>query len=233
MVNDKARLRRPVLKRTKPIRSWATVVSPEPLIQSQIGPDLQNANRALEEQMRAGAVTARLFQAALGLNTGSGDSQDVTQRMVRAWSDLMSFWLEFVTRSTGGMAQATERATATYPQPAEPSKEPSSPEPLRVTVEIDCVRPAKVTVDLPLRARGSKLYVDRLHARGSNAPAITNTEIAISPDEHLVVIRLHIDPDQPAGVYNGVIVEEETSLPVGTISVEVQAGQDPSLSRVS
>jgi hypothetical protein len=98
----------------------------------------------------------------------------------------------------------------------------------RVAVEVESGRPARVTVDLRPHARGARLYLDRLHARGANTPPLLGTVIDTSSDDHLVVIRLRIDPDQPTGVYNGVIIDEATSAPAGTISVAIQPARDAS-----
>lgn len=212
------RLERPDLERRKPIRNWGTVISPGPPFDAQIGPDLQNANRVLQDQMRTGETAARFFQAALGGRSGGADALDLPRQMMRAWSDLMAFSLEFVARSSGGPTPPPARAA----ERSETKPNSSSGNALRVAVEIDSVLPARVTVDLRRRPADSTLHLDRLQPYRTNAPAIVGTEIIIAPHDDLAIVRLRIPPDQPAGVYNGVIVEESTSEPVGTISVDVQ-----------
>jgi hypothetical protein len=220
-VNQRQRHERPTLERTKPIRNWGTVINPGAPADAQLGPDLQNANRVLQDQMRSGEATARLFQAALGVRPGTADGSDLTRQMIRAWSDLMAFSFEFMARASGGPTPAPARAAERNAERADPAHAAAAGHGLRVAVEIESMLPARVTVDIRRRPSDSTLYVDRLQPHRTSAPPIFGTEITVAEQENLATVRLRIAPDQPAGVYNGVIVEESTSEPVGTISVVV------------
>jgi len=220
------RVRRPTLERTKPIRNWSTVMSPGPA-GAPARPEVQNANRVVEEYLRAGEASARLFQNAVGGTPGNGNP-DIAQSMVRAASDMMSFWVELMTRSVGGMATA-ERTTSAAPQAATGSEAGRD---RRLSVAVDSRRPVTVSLDLRPDARGATLRLERLHRRGpGKAAPLAGAEIETSPRDELVTVRLHVASDQPPGVYFGVIVDEESSRPVGNISVELHGARTPAKSR--
>jgi hypothetical protein len=229
-VSEKERIRRPVLDRTKPHRTWANVVSAVPAIDNQSSPEVQTWNRVLDDHLRAGQASARLVQEALGGisgsgASGSGASQDLVNRMVRAGSDFMSFWLEFMSRFAGGTSLPADRVGMGDGRPDAIAAGPVPGTPLRVTVEVDSARPTKVAVDLRPRARGSRLSLDRLHPRGSGGAPIRIAKIDSSPDTDIVVIALRITEDQLVGVYDGVIVDDVTGLAAGTLSIEVQGAR--------
>jgi hypothetical protein len=217
-VDDRQRVRRPALERTAPIRNWASVI-PGGAAPSggEVAQGVQNANRVLEEYLRAGESAARLFQRP-SRNTGGGDSQDLVQGMVRAASDLTTFWLELFARSSGAPSQS---AAAVNPPSATVEPRAAS-DPVRVTVEVSSGRPVSVTVDLRPEARGATLCAGRLHPRESSAPPLPGVELGTSDSNRGIVVRLRVGPKPPPGTYDGVIVDEQSSLPVGTISVEVQ-----------
>ena len=216
------RVRRPSLERTKPIRNWTTtVISPDPP-RASAGPEVQNANRVVEEYLRAGEANARLFQNALGGGATNG-GPDITQAMVRAASDMMSFWMELMTRSVGAMS-ATAAAPPANAQAGASRSEPSAR--LCVSVAVDSRQPAKVSIDLRPDAKGATLRLERLHRRGSGRKAILDgAAIEAAPGDDVVIVRLHVAADQPPGVYYGVIVNDESSLPVGTLTIELEGGR--------
>jgi hypothetical protein len=217
------RVRRPVLERTQPIRNWSNAVSTAPGTPGQqIGQDVQNANRVIEDYMSAGRASAGRFTASNRAASVLGSTEEVAQRMVRAASDSVNLWLEFMARSTGGAVQPQEHGGPS-PSPAAQAAPAHVPETeLRVAVDVDSIRPTTVSLNLGPDARRSKLSVDRLHPRGSSVTPLTGVEINTAKRE-VVTVRLRVDPAQPAGLYHGVILDEATSLPAGTISVEIKS----------
>jgi hypothetical protein len=220
---------RPKLERTKPIRSWTNVVSvgPDPS-GDQVGDNVRNANRVIEEYLSAGRATAQRFAGTNGLGGAPGSVQDIGQSMLRAVSDSMSLWLEFMARSMGGATSSPARPSS---QPDDASSTPSmQSRGLRVAVEVDSIRPTTVAVDLRSDVRGVDLCVERLHPRNRAGAPLTGVEIA-GTDAEMPRIRLRIDPEHPPGVYDGVIVNKVSSLPAGTISVDIRPGPRKSRSR--
>ncbi len=215
------RKRRPVLERTKPIRNWTNAVSVGPASSGQqIRQDVQNANRVIEEYMSAGRATAQRFEAASRAASVLGSTEDIAQRVVRAASDSMSLWLEFMARSGGGLVQPQKDAVpplSTTPNvPAAPAIEG-----FQVAMEVDSLRPVTVSLDLRSDTRRSELTIGRLHPRDSKATPLKDVEIRAASRGGLTV-RLRVEPDQPAGIYHGVMIDERTSLPAGTMSVEIK-----------
>ena len=215
------RKRRPVLERTKPIRNWGNAVSAGPVADEQrIGQDVQNANRVIEDYLAAGRATAQRFGIGRAASV-LGSTEEIAQRVVRAASDSMNLWLEFMARSSASglppQAQA-ERATASAPTVTAPSPETDD---VRVAVEVDSVTPVTVSVAVRRGAQRTRLSVDRLHRRDAGAAPLTGIQIEETRDQVLTV-RMRIAPEQQAGAYHGVIIDEATSLPAGTISVDIR-----------
>ena len=207
---------RPGLERTKPIRSWTTAVSvgSEPR-GDRVGDNVRTANHVLEEYLSAGRATAQRFG---GSGRPSGNGPDISQGMMRAVSDSVTMWLEFMARTMGA---ATSPSTPPPSPLAETAPAPPQKPGLRLAVEVDSIRPTTVSVDVRPDVRGSDLYVDRLHARARTGRPLTGIEID-AVDGEIPRIRLRVDPKIPAGVYDGVIVNKVSSLPAGTISVVIQ-----------
>lgn len=226
----KKRLVRPKLERTKPIRSWTNAVSvgPDPS-GDQAGDSVRNANRVIEEYLSAGRASAQRFAGTNGPGGTPGTVQDIGQSMLRAVSDSVSLWLEFMARSMGGGTSAP--AARPSSPPADPSPAPPMQSPgVRVAVEVDSVRPTTVSVDLRPDVRGVDLCVDRLHPRDGAGAPLTGVEIG-DTDAEIPRIRLRVDPEHPPGVYDGVIIHRVTSLPAGTISVDIKPGRRTSRAR--
>lgn len=211
------RLRRPTLERTVPHRNWATSVSAGPPGQGAIESGVQDANRVIDDYLNAGQASARSLRNAVGVGLGNGNVQDVAQRMVRAASDLMSFWFDFMAQSAPA-SPASASSSKTSSSPTEPQHDGRPP----VVVEVDAARPVAVTVDVRQGAKGSRLCLDRLHALGKGVPPLTGVRLETPKGDGPVVIAVRVDAKQPRGVYHGVVLDETTSRPVGTISVDVR-----------
>jgi hypothetical protein len=136
---------------------------------------------------------------------------------------MMSFWLELMARLAGSVAPAGSGAATVPPAGVTPpDREPRTRGAARVSVEVTSDRPITVTLDLRAHDGRSRLHADRLHARDAGGPHLTGVEIEVRPDTDQVIVRVRVDPGQPAGQYDGVIVDDGSSLPCGTISVDVR-----------
>ena len=96
--------------------------------------------------------------------------------MVRAASDSMGLWLEFMTRSTGGVLQPQQRSDMPAAAPTPPMPVPET-EGLRMAVEVDSVHPVTVSLSLRSHALLSELSVDRLHSRDFKGTTLTGVRI--------------------------------------------------------
>src|SRR5438477_448898 len=75
------------------------------------------------------------------------------------------------------------------------------------------------SVDLGPDAAGRRLVVHGLRAVDPAKPRLADVSIVADGDQ--VTVRVRVPPDVPAAVYNGLIVDEETSRPAGTVSVRI------------
>jgi hypothetical protein len=171
------------------------------------------------------------------------------ERMFQYASDLASLWLDY-TKATMGQTPFTPPAAGRPPPSAaqhvgpfdlggdaetQPSRvaqgvkkgsSQSVSEAPSVSVDILSKGRAEVTVDLkPGSAKGA-LHVHDLRASSPRMPRISGVTVEGYALENRVVVRLKLPDDQPAGTYTGVIVEDETNLPMGTVSVRVVGQAD-------
>lgn len=222
-MSDQERLRRPALDRTGPIRSWTTVAGfGASLGDTPLEQGVRNANRVVEEYLRAGEASARTFQRTSTNNR----PDDIAQRMVRAASDFATFWLELLTRTAAVTDPTMREATSAASSPETTPSEATGVTSIRVCVEVDAARPVTIALDVNAQAGERRLCVDRLHARTGKANPLTGVEIDTRSGEPMRV-RLRPRATQPAGTYDGVVLDESTSLPVGTLSVTLHSARRP------
>ena len=91
----------------------------------------------------------------------------------------------------------------------------------RVKVAVTSPHPTEVSLDLRPRLTARRLVVQSLRTVEPDKPRLTDVAIEdTGPDEPLT-LRIRVPAEQPPGVYNGLIVDEDTSGPVGTVSVRI------------
>ncbi|HJQ84092.1 MAG TPA: hypothetical protein VKA21_08455 [Candidatus Binatia bacterium] len=215
------RIRRPPLDRTEPIRAWSALFGAGPL-NDVVTRSVELGYRVVDEYIRQGQkAAARVGSRSFGAETMTSDVQDLSVRMVQYTSDVIGLWFEMMNVfMAGGLARpngngATERPEA----PSAPPAAAPAPEGVRVRVEIVSARPADVAVDLRPEAAGRPLAVHGLRAVDPTKPRLDGVEIAADADG--VTVRVRVPDDAPPAVYNGLVVDEETSRPAGTVSVRI------------
>ena len=154
----------------------------------------------------------------------ASDMQDLGVRMVQYTSDVFGLWFEMMNvMLAGGSPFRPGNGIAAPPPPAEPPPPtraaPADGGGARVRVEVASTRPAEVSVDLRPEAAGRRLVVHGLRAVDPAKPRLADVSIVADGDQ--VTVRVRVPPDVPAAVYNGLIVDEETSRPAGTVSVRI------------
>jgi hypothetical protein len=90
-----------------------------------------------------------------------------------------------------------------------------------LTLAIDSKRPVEVTARLDPHGALGKLRVHDLRAADEKLPRLQGARAERRGAG--LWIALKVGKDQPVGVYSGVIVEDETNLPAGTLSVRVKS----------
>jgi hypothetical protein len=161
--------------------------------------------------------------------------------MLRSFTDFASLWMDLMSRmgAGGGGAPApgfTPASGTAGPFPAsggpgdteppkavapEPSAEPQGMAPVGLTLDIQSARRVEVSVDLRPRSSGLPLVVHDLRAPEPDKPRLTGVKIEGLPDEERVCLRLEVPEEHPAGIYSGLILDERTSLPRGTLTVRI------------
>jgi hypothetical protein len=190
--------------------------------------------RVVDEYLRHGQrVAERIGDRSLTPGAVVQDFQELTARMARYASDLMDIWFQLIELAAAGTARASPvRPAADDPIPATPAPAPpqstAPPEApaasARVTVAVASLQPAEVTLDLRPGAAGLPLIVHALRAAEPDKPRLTDVTLEPTGEDGALCLRIRVPPDQPAGVYNGLIIDERTSRPAGTLSVRVGPG---------
>src|SRR5688572_30592481 len=150
---------------------------------------------------------------------------DLASRMMRHTADLFEVWFQMMDVSGAARARPGFGTPATAPAPeapAGPSNDAPSPS-VGFAVQVESSRPATVAVDLRGAAPGAVLVAHALRSEDESLPRIKGVTVSTSLNGAPVVIRVPIPDSQPDGIYNGMIIDEATSLPVGTVSVRLEA----------
>jgi hypothetical protein len=202
--------------------------------------------RVIDEYMRQGQAFAKtIWPAGASGAAGPPDPQKMMERMFQYASDLASVWLEYAQVTMGQVPAASPfgapgRAPGatkvggfdigSKPAPTTGSgaqgvqKEPIERVPAEtasVSVDIVFRGRAEVTVDLKPGSSKAALAVHDLRERNPQLPRIAGVAIEGHAAENRVVVRLNLPDDQPPGTYAGLIVDDVTNLPMGTLSVRV------------
>jgi hypothetical protein len=199
--------------------------------------------RVMEEYMRQGQNVARMMWAPYGGN-GAPPADEMQQRMgamFRQATDLAMMWLDMAGMGwMGGMGGRPPTAPGSVavgpfptggepPAPAPVHDNPgrrAAPQPERsdqtaFTIEVESARRTEVSIDLRPRSAELRLRVPDLRASDPLLPRLTDVTIEGAQDEDRVRVCIRVPPDQPPGIYSGIILDERTSLPRGTLSVRV------------
>lgn len=192
--------------------------------------------RVVDEYIRRGQQAAQRFgERSYTPETMTNDLQEVSVRMAQHASDFVSIWFEMLQAlaSSGGSPfsnpaydmwrstaapsarQSSSATGASKPPPAEAG------EPARVKIEVVSARPTEVSLDLRPQPARRPLVVHALRAVDPDKPRLTEVTLRGESADEPVTLCIRVPDDQPTGVYNGLIIDEESSRPVGTVSVRV------------
>jgi hypothetical protein len=244
-------VKRPKLDRTQPIRQWANLFegpagSPPPpadgtapdgpaehgtaTLGDMLTRSVEIGYRVVDEYVRQGQKAAsRLSRGPAATDGLTGDLQDFNVRMMQHASELFGVWFDFVDRYVaGGLVPRPSGAPSATPAGAangdEGTREPVSPPAVdraRVRVEVVSPWPTEVTVDLRAGAGGTPLVVQSLHAVEPEKPRLEGIVFECATADAPPCLRVRVPGTQPAGVYHGMLVDAQTSVPAGTVSVRV------------
>ena len=247
--DEKERIKRPKLERTEPIRSWSALLGVpgagggdgrapgSASLEGVVSRSVELGYRVVEDYLRQGQrVAAGIVDRSYAPGAMVRDSQELTTRMARYAGDLDEIWFQMIELAASGGAfrgapfwPARDNGRAPDPPPA--ARDPSPPagphagEPVagaaRVTVALASTQPAEVTLDLRPGAAAQPLIVQSLRATEPDKPRLTDVTLRPADEDEVLTLRVRVPDGQPPGVYNGLIIDERTSRPVGTLSVRV------------
>ena len=189
--------------------------------------------RVIDEYVRQGERAARRFSdRSYNADAMTKDAQDLTMRMAQYASDFATLWLEFMQLAMGGLGPwpmppvggahpATPSASASPPAPAPPSSAPDAAPPLHVKVAVTSPYATEVSLDLRPQVSARRIVVQALRAASGDEARLSDVALEAAGADEPMTLRIHVPAGQPPGVYNGMIVDEATSVPVGTVSVRI------------
>lgn len=244
------RLKRPKLHRTRPIRSWSTLFdgggaeanhASAPAredhavsLNDVVSRSVDLGYRVVDEYIRRGQEAARRINArSYDVQAMTTDLQDLGVRTLQYASDFAALWFDLVQRAATDSALlkpqaeadgtgATTRDDMGGPAPVH-GHPAAAAVPARVKIEIASAQPTEVALDLSPGATGLPLIVHGLRAVDPEKPRLSDVGFRSGSDAQPPTVWVRVPPGQPPGVYSGVIVDGQSSRPVGTLSVRVVA----------
>lgn len=237
------RVKRPNLERTRPIRSWSALLAPPAAsgLSAQDGErpgqpadviarSVELGYRVVDEYISQGRKAAERLGARSSVPGAlTGDVQELGARMMRYASDFVAVWMQLMESAMrGGIARpapspppAAPAAHAIRAAAADGAPSKTSAPGTRIRIEVSSLWPTEVSVDLRPEATRAPLVVHALRSLDPHVPRLDDIALASGPGNDPPLFRIRIPPSQPPGIYNGLIVDLETSRPVGTVSVRL------------
>ena len=117
-----------------------------------------------------------------------------------------------------GAAPSKSAASSTTQSPNASSLSPALP---TVAVELRCRRPTVTSVELKPGAITRRLVAHDLRASDPSLPRIGGIQIDYDLASDTVQLSLTIGDDQAPATYSGLIVDEQTNLPCGSLTVSI------------
>src|SRR5262249_6551938 len=97
------------------------------------------------------------------------------------------------------------------------------PAPTRVRIEVRSAQPTEVAVDIRPEAANRSLIVHALRAVDPDKPRLDGVRFEPGSEEAAACLRINVPAGHPAGVDSGLRIDQETSRPVGTVSLTITA----------
>jgi hypothetical protein len=242
-----ARITRPPLARTRPVRAFRTLFDPaakasaeksavrEGRAKETIARAVDAAYRVVEEHIREGRDYARSrgdddFEAPV---RGTGPS------LRPAWlsgAGLGAAAGEMVRLLFGGRpapgaisipAFDVESAPAAATVGAAPSSALARDgTPDEIVVDLQSVQPARIAVKFdPPRPSPGSLTVQVLRPQGATGKALPRATVERDREAGVLTVRVRVPRGQPPGTYRALIIDGTTNTPCGSLSVTLAAAR--------
>ena len=252
-MSSDARIKRPTLERTQPIRQWSTLFEaagssaspsdPAPGAEPRreggsalgdvVSRSVDLGYRVVDEYLRRGQAAAkRVGERSYDVQAATSDFQDLAMRTAQYASEFAAVWFDLVQRAAANSGllrsqpgapdgTASDPGAARAEAPRESAAAAVDTARARVKIEVASTQPAEVTLDLRAEAMCRQLIVHALRAVDPEKPRLTEVGVRGGADGQPPSVWIRVPAGQPAGVYSGVIVDAQSSRPVGTLSVRV------------
>jgi hypothetical protein len=244
------RIRRPTPARTAPRRDWTPALGASATpraagehdagtssppggarerIEATVSKSVELGYKVIDEYLQQGQHAAqRLNAGTLTAEAVATEAQDLGTRVARYASDFFGAWMELLELAAAGRAAQGEGRAPTAPPPPPSGAAPAPPVPpaaratraARLQVELATARPVRLRLDFHAdRIRGAL----RAHALRSADPSRGHLEgVACVLDAEAPLLRVEVSADQRDGSYEGLLVDETTNRPVGSVRVTLE-----------
>jgi hypothetical protein len=246
-MDHKERPKRPVLDRDQPSRGWNGLfgshdepdrVGDKPKqppgaeeVRSASYEAVNSAYRVVDEYLRQGQRLAE----QVWLPTGTTATAPVTnfarivERFMRSAGDMGTAWLEMMGQWVGEQGEST-RGPLGVARPFSAGKvaaessvvtsgaQTSSPS-QALTVAVDASRTFEVCVELHGSAGAESIQIRELVSTDGSSPPLSDMQIEPNSQGRGVTLRISVPDGQPAGVYNGLLIDRSTHRACGTVSL--------------
>jgi len=244
MSSDK-RTKRPSLDRTQPIRSWSTLLGvpggsgADPAdaaagdgkhpsrLEDAISRSVELGYRVVDDYIQQGQRAAqRMSAGTLTAEAVASEAQDLGGRIARYASDFFGAWVELLDLAAAGSAARQAAPAASAPQSGtSPSPEPP---PARraaagLRVQVVAARPVEVALDLRPERVSGPLRAHELRSADARKPRLADVTIHADGAGATPVLRIGVPDGHPAGAYEGLLLDEATNRPVGSVRVVLGA----------
>src|SRR5262245_17627432 len=236
------------MDRTDPIRSWSTLFqapgtdgrrADDPAkpsgkstggsVDDVVTRSVELGYRLVDEYIRQGERAARrVGERSYSPQTFSSDMQDLAARMTQYASDFVRLWVEmFQLAASGGLYGTGMPANAGFPaagkvvSPSETTHGNDMPPDTRVVIEVVSAQAIETSLELRPDASRRNLVVHALRAVDPDKPRISSVTFQPANDGEPARLRVEVPEGLPPGLYSGLLVEEQTNRPVGTLTVQV------------
>jgi hypothetical protein len=241
----KARVKRPELPRSEPIRSWSTLFGPAagpgegPLRSAgdSVQRGVELGYRVIDEYIRQGSSMAASFTSPRGAQAPSlQDLPQMTERMLRYAADMSSLWFDAMNMMVSNLGAQAGAAGAT-PAANGSAVPPDAPGPARSPAPGVAAQPARVVLDVRSPEHAAEVIValdelaldatveDLADVSGRAQGAITGVKLATAPDG-ATRVRVRVPQGLAPGRYSGAVLAAGTRRPIGRVTVVLDASDD-------
>lgn len=236
------RLRRPEPRRTGPVRdasgyfrdsrSWGEEAHPawrEPsdMLDDTVTRGVTLGYRVIDEHLRRGRHTAaKMRSAETDEQTDDREIEELIDRLQRVYKDAGALCLdalEVIARSPALLRWLSGKEQQRAPGGATPTAStagaPASA--AEFAIEVSSRQRARVNLNLPAGGCGYVPAAHALYAADPGIPPLTQVVFRHDPACTVPVLAVEIPDLQPPGLYTGVVVDQATNEPKGTLSVRI------------